>query len=331
MSEDVELQIVEGTDRRRFVGGSETAAILGLAPEINGRRKTALDIYLSKIREDGAPDPDPLTPADRKFLERRKRWEPVVVGFLKEEMDVEILHTNRRLWHPSCPFMAAEIDVEVRDEGEPEPINVEIKSVSPRAWGERFGWGTPGTEDCPIHYWIQVQHGLAVTNRKRAVLAAMVGLDDILLYPIARAETDIVSMREAVYKFWNENVLKRVPPEPMTIADLSKLFRAPKEGLAVEANSDLGSKALQLRAIMATIEANKLQQEALEFEVKLGMGEAEKLLVDGNPVFSWKQQNWSRLDQSALKEEQPKIHKAFTRSGKHRVFSYMTTKYRSES
>lgn len=304
----------ENPDRRRFIGGSDAAAILGLSSF-----RTTYDVYVSKTAE----TPEEMDPAKKKFLERRRRWEPVVVQMLKEDLDAKIVATNKRYIDPAIDYFASELDAEAEDNG--ETLNVEIKTVHPRAYGEKFGWGEGGTGEVPIDYEAQVQWGLGLTGRKRAVLVAMVGLDDMVFYPIERDNEGIAKMRAACQKFWTENVLKKVAPDPQTVADLAKMFKTPTVDLAVAASDDIGSKALRLRAIDANMKALELEFEALEFDVKRALGNAEYLTVDGRKVYSWKLQNWSRLDQEGLKEKEKAIYKQYMKTGKHRVFKALTS------
>lgn len=318
-------------DRRRFIGSSNVAAIMGLTPEINGRRYTALDVYLAKQAED-ADDEEALAPDESLFLKRRKRWEGPVVEHLREEFDADIVHLNRRARDHFVDYFAAEADWEWGvDQSVASSLGIdgslvgslqhgETKTVSPRAFGQKFGWGEPNTDQIPIHYWTQVQFSLSVWRRDVAIVAALVGLDDMVFYVVHRNDDDIAQMRAACSKFWVENHLAKNPPEPLTLNDLDRLYKHASAGLAVDGTSAVGSQALRLRACLGEIEARQLEAEALEFEVKRVMGAAEEISVDGRRLFSWKETNWSRLDQSALKEKEKAIHKAYTISGRRRDF-----------
>jgi predicted phage-related endonuclease len=309
-------------DRRQFIGSSNVAAILGLEPVIGGDQYTAYDVYIAKTSD----APEEMDPDLKLFLERRKRWEPVVVRMLQEEFDAEIVSVNTRYRDPVIPYFAAEIDFEwVWKDGSGDVVsytieNGEIKTVSPRAFSERFGWGEPGTGDVPIHYECQCTFGLGLTGRRRTMLAAMVGLDVMEFYPIMRDDETITKVRAKCVDFWEKYVLQRRAPEPQTISDINKMYANPKPGLKVNASSEVGSKALHLRGIAAQIDALQTQAEALEFDVKLAMKEAEELWVDGSKLYSWAAQNWSQLDQKGLKAADPKLHKKFMISGTRRVF-----------
>ena len=304
-------------DRRRFIGSSDIAAIMGMAPRFaDGSQETAVSVYERKIAE----VPGEMEPKKKLFLERRKRWEPVVVQMLREELDAEVVSTNLRYIDPDLPYFAAEIDFEWRDPDDGLIRSGEIKSVSPRAYSEKFGWGDPGTGDIPEHYELQVQFAFGVRRLPSpTIVAAMVGLDDLLLYKIDRDDFVVAAAREAATKFWNENVLKHVPPEPTTVEDLAKLYPQAVGGLSVNASDDVGSKALQLRGIKASMGALTAQAEALEFDLKLAMKTAESITVDGRKLFSWKSEKWSRLNTEDLKKQEKEIYKRFLKTGTHRV------------
>lgn len=305
-------------DRRRYIGGSNAAAIMGVGATYDGVQQTAVGVYHAKIAE----TPEEMSPDKQKFLERRKRWEPVVIQMLKEELDVEVVATNVRYVDPELDFLAAEIDFEWRDE-DGSIQNGEIKSVAPFAFGGRFGWGEAGSGDVPVHYEAQCVHGLSVMGRKKCILAAMVGLDAMIFYKIERDEAMIHEMRKRETLFWRNCVLKRVPPDPQTLGDLRVLFPV-ANGLSVESSTDVGSKALQLRALRGQINALEMQQDSLEFDVKLAMGSAEILTVNGRKIFSWKDQESKRFEVTALKEsedkEEKKIYRKYLKTSKTRVF-----------
>ena len=310
-------------DRARWIGSSNAAAMMGVSPEFDGERETPYTVWRRKCGFES----DELSGDKLLFLQRRKRWEPVVVEMLREEFDAEITAVNLRYQDPHLPFLAAELDFEWRDPETGLIESGEIKTVSPFAFKQKFGWGEPGTEDVPIHYYFQVQHGMMVRGTRKAVLAAMVGIDSMVFYPIARNDATIADMRRAYLRFWNGNVCAGVAPDAMSMGDLKAMFKSSAPGLAVAADSIVGSKALRLRALAAQIDAIEMDMLSLEFDVKLAMGEAEKLTVDGRDVFSWKEQGWSRFATTELKtskdKEERKIYLKYLKSGTHRVFKPM--------
>src|SRR5687768_6275354 len=110
-------------DRTTFIGGSDIAAIHGLS-----KWKTAFQLYQEKIGEyveESNPERD-------KRLNRGKRWEPIVVEMLLDELiarghEVEVIGRNCRYTDPEYPFLQAEIDLELLIDG--EEVNGEMKTV----------------------------------------------------------------------------------------------------------------------------------------------------------------------------------------------------------
>lgn len=301
-------------DRRKFIGSSNVAAIMKLSPTINGETYTPYEVFLAKTSLDVREE---MQPQLKLFLERRKRLEPYAFQMLDEEFQAELIATNTRYIDPLLPYLCSEIDAESLVEG--EITNIEVKTVSARAFSERFGWGAPGTNEVPIHYYLQVQHGLMVTGRRRAFVAALIGFDQMEFYPIERSEDDIAGIRFACQKFWTENVLANVPPDAQTLSDLSKMYKAPTSP-TIDATPEIGSKALRLRAILSHMKALDMESESLEFDVKNFMKGAEELMVNGDKLAKWGPRKFAYLDQQGLKEKEPKVHKQYMISGTRRQF-----------
>lgn len=319
------LQNVGEIDRKTYLGGSDAAAILGLDPY----GKTPLTVYLAKIGElGGTPDPE-----KEKFLRRRKRFEDPIVAMLREEFGGEIVGMNRRFTDPVHGFLAAEIDFEWADaDGVIE--NGEIKTVSPFAFNERAGWGEAGTDEIPVHYHAQVMHGLAVTGRRVCILAALAGLDTMVFYRIERDEEAIEALRAAEVKFWNEHVLARVPPDPITYSDAMRLF-ARRNGRPVEVDAETADKLRALRDVRAEVKIREATADELAGEVAVaickawGIAEGEEppkdaaeIFHNGQKIATWARGRSTFLDQKGLKAANPEIVAQFTKETNFRAFRF---------
>lgn len=308
--------IPEGHDRQRFIGSSEVAAIMNLAPPISWHRATPVEIWSHKINEGPVP---PMEASLARFLGRRKAWEPIVEQVIKDEYDAKIVGRNIRYKDPDVPFFAAEIDLEAEVDG--EIVNVEVKTVRPEIIrlarkDPRYSWGESGTSDIPLHYLIQTQFALGVTRRRRTLVAAFPGLDEELrVFPLERDDAGIEQLRAECVRFWNEHVLPKVPPPAQTSLDIAILFPGSVEK-AVAASFDVEQAALRLRALLVRADADSAESDLLEFLVKREMGDAEKLLVSGKPIFSWKTKKAAgRFDVEGLKAAHPAIYKQFFHKG----------------
>lgn len=335
-------------DRRTYLGSSDAAAVMTLAPEIRGIQRTPYTTYLAKR---GELDTE-LDPETRLFLRRRKRWEGPIVEMLREEYEGQIVGMNRRYLDPEYHFMAAEIDFEWVD-GDGAIQNGEIKTVHAFAFGERHGWGSPGTGDIPIHYACQVSYGLMVTNRTRAIVAAMVGLDNMLFYQIDRDDEFIADMRARCAKFWLENVMKGIPPDAQTLADV-KTMMLKKQGRPCQLDPVHMEKVSRLIGVRDQLRALAEEDETLSFEVgdyvcrewgspnpyapppetvikkKDAAGRTVKvdpladagLYYQGKRIASWNKQRGAYLDQRQLKEDKPELIPEYTRDFMTRILRF---------
>lgn len=272
-------QTVFSPDRTTYIGGSDVAAILGLSPWT-----TAFQLYQKKIGEFA----EEVTPAKQRIFERGHRWEPIVVEMLVDELrdrghDVEIIARNQRYQDQEHPFLAAEIDLELRVDG--EEVNGEAKTVSPfavKAWGEE------GTDEVPIYYAAQVMHGLMIKPRRRAVIAALTGFDEKpRVHWIERDDETIAGIRAREVAFW-ERVQNRVPPEPTDPEDVKWLYQR-DGGTAVQASSDIIEMCQHLKDMKASAKTQEGQIELLAARIKTFMGTSAVLLgPDGMPLATWK-------------------------------------------
>lgn len=260
-------------DRRKFIGGSDVAAILGISPY-----KTATDLWLDKTRppvEDGR---------NWAAKARGSRLEPYIVDMIRSEYGLEIVRRNERYIDAQLPFMAAEIDAETAD-GE----NVEIKTVHPFKAKE---WGDLESDNLPLHYLAQVHHGLAVTGRARCRVFALIG-DDLRPYVVDRDPEMEQIIRARVEEFWTRYVVPHVQP-PLDYADrktldtLRKLYPG-TDGTTIEATA----MHEHWRAVYETAAEMAKKYEAVvegaTAHLMAGMGAAALLQFNDGRAFRRKQ------------------------------------------
>jgi len=264
-------------DRTRFIGGSDVAAILGVSPW-----KSPFRLYQEKT---GAYVEE-ITLAKQRIFDRGHRWEPVVVEMLIDELqdrghDVQIIARNARYLDRYFPYLACELDLELRIDGEEH--NAEIKTVHPFAAKD---WGEQDTDEIPIYYAAQVMHGLMVKPRKRAIVAALIGVDDLRLHQIARDDETIAAIRAKEVEFWRR-VQERDAPPPETSDDVKWLY-AKDAGEVAEADDELLRLIGELHFQKTTAKHAEAAIDRISTQIKLAMGNAALLLRDGRPIATWK-------------------------------------------
>lgn len=261
MNAPIELHV----DRRRFIGSSDMAAILGLSPW-----GTALDVYFQKRGESPPADADP---EKAKLFRRGKRLEPVIVNMLEEERGLQIVARNERYIDPEHSFLACEVDAEALVDG--ERVNVECKSAHHfTAWK----YGQEGSDEVPVEYAAQAMFSLMLTGRRRCIFGVLFGADNLVTYDLVRDEETIAAMRTQAVRFWNDHVLTGVPPEPRTFEDVCKLFRkAPSS--EVEASEEIAALCVELQRAKDAARVADEQQIEIKYQIgRFMLGESGIML-----------------------------------------------------
>lgn len=337
-------------DRRRFLGGSDVAAIMGLSPWY-----TPFQLFMKKV----AAHPEPEDPERKKFFARRKRQEPVVAEMLADEYGIEVTRLSlddnpNRYFDEEYPFLAAEIDFEFRMSPavrvhfpgradfaaipDGTLLNGEIKTVHPFKASE---WGEEGTEDVPIHYAAQVMHGLGVTrSRPAGLVAALFGLDKLVCFPVMRDDETVTHMRAKAVSFWRDYVLTGVPPEPINTEDVKQMYIG-FSGKPAELSQEAYEALLNLEKLRKQALQLKQDQEELEWHIarsisfdwgvmlppqekktkpSLPVSDNALLTFEGRQVGSWNRQRGTYLDQKRIAVEKPEIIQGYTVEHHYRVF-----------
>jgi putative phage-type endonuclease len=274
---------IEAHDRAMYLGSSEIASVLGMSPW-----RTAYDVWESK--QPGYVDYS-YDEAREKRLSRGKRFEPVILDQYQEEYGAWITGRNLRYIDADYPFMTSEVDAEQTEESTGEVSNVEIKSVSHFAAGD---WGSSGTDEIPAYYAAQVMFSLMVSGRDRSTVVALIGSDDLRVYPISRDEELIRAIRQRAIDFWNNHVVSGIPPAIQNSVDAEKMV-ARFSGVTVEATEEVRAALLRLADVKREIVNLEIDRDAQELFVKKAMaqasgGEPGKFqLVDcsGLPLATW--------------------------------------------
>lgn len=290
-------------DRQTFIGGSDVGAIFGVHPY-----KTAYDLWLEKsqgVTTDNGRN-------NEKFLTRGKKLEPYVLEMLVDETQITVSARNIRYFLE--PWQSCEVDFEWMDE-HGKRQNGEIKTVNTfmaKFFGEEY------SDQVPNYYVLQALHALMITEREKCLLAALVGNDDLRIYYIHRDEEAISTIQEAEESFWS-SVMNGQPPEPQTVDDLGKMFKA--NGGEIIATAGIIEMVNELKAVKKTIKDAEHYKNDLEFSIKSFMQDHSVLTdAQGKKLITWAEQKSMRLNQSKLKTINPELYTQYQEESISRVF-----------
>ena len=169
--------------RRKGIGGSDAAAILGISPFRTGR-----DLYYDKLNIVTADDNENWVQ-----LEVGTLLEPLVAKIFAHKTGYKIYRRPFMFQHPLYPWMLADLDYMVELPDGTTAI-LEIKTTN---YNAKDNWWYNGEEIVPIYYESQGRHYMAVMNIDRVYFCCLYGNSE---------------------DFWENHVLTKTPP-PYVEAD----------------------------------------------------------------------------------------------------------------
>jgi len=133
------------------------------------------------------------------------------------------------------------------------------------------------------------------------------------VFTIERDEAEVQALIEAEKEFWEEHVLKQIPPMPdgseATSELIKQLFPEAKdrEETALYGYEDKIQQFLELDEKVKTLTKDR---DAIKQELQLNLGDAEIGVANGY-IVEWKNQVRQTLDTDKLKKEQAEIYKKY--------------------
>lgn len=290
-------------ERRKGIGGSDVAAILGINPW-----RTPLDVWRSKVL--GESD------EENAAMHWGTVLEPVILAEMSKRLGKQIINNP--------PMMVDGWKLANLDGLIPGEAIVEAKTSR-----SDDGWGDEGTDDIPDHYQTQVQHYLDVAGLQVAHVGVLIGGSDFRLYTVKRNDVVIAKMGVRLERFWRVHVLTETPPPPCNLADAKALW-----------HTEIAGKSKPVEPVLELLERREVRRrqiKALEDEgdsdetvLRCYMEDAEAL-VDcyGNPLFTMKKQQRKRYAVPPEVQAQYEVEPSEFRVG--RLTKYWTKRQLTES
>ena len=192
--------------RRKGIGGSDAAAVLGISPFRTGR-----DLYYDKLNIVTADDAENWVQ-----LEVGTLLEPLVAKIFAHKTGYKIYRRPFMFRHPLYPWMLADLDYMVELPDGTTAI-LEIKTTN---YNAKDNWWYNGEEIVPIYYESQGRHYMTVMNIDRVYFCCLYGNseDEAIIRRIDRDmayEEELIALER---DFWENHVLTKTPP-PYVEAD----------------------------------------------------------------------------------------------------------------
>lgn len=178
--------------RRKSIGGSDAAAVLGLS-----KYSTPYTVWADKTGK--LPDKP-----DSEAMRLGRDLEDYVARRWQEETGKKVRRLQAMLYNPLYPFAHADVDRMVVG----EDAGLECKTTSTLDVRQFRG------VEFPEKYYVQCVHYMAVTGAKRWYLAVLVFGRGFYTYTLERDQAEIDALMDAEGRFWRDHVSQDVPPPP---------------------------------------------------------------------------------------------------------------------
>lgn len=286
-------------NRKKGIGGSDASAILGFNPW-----KSAFELYIDKTS-------DTVQEIDNEAI----HWGNVLENVVAEEFTLrtgkKVRRRNQTFRHPEYDFMIANIDRDVVG----ERALLECKTTN------AFNADAWEGEHIPPAYICQLQHYMAVLDYEKAYIAVLIGGQKFVWKEVERDDEFIELMIEAEKNFWENHVLKEIPPEidgSKSAAELLSKMYPEDNGEVVMLKSDEAEMLIEaIESIKSEVKEKQALQKEYENKLKLMIGEAQTGVT---PRFEVKYKAYERnsIDTKALKKELPDIAEKYSKQSTYR-------------
>ena len=262
--------------RRRGIGGSDVAAILGISPF-----RTARDLYDDKLNIASVAD----DAGNWVALEMGHLLEPLVARIFAKKTGLEVFQIKKMFQHPQYPFMLADVDYFVRLPNGKIAI-LEIKTTN---YNAKDHWWKDGEECVPVYYETQGRHYMTVMDIDEIFYCCLYGNneDEVIIRHLYR---DREYEQEMIYlerEFWHDHILTRIPPPYTEDGSLileslrRRLGAADKTIPAIQLDNDLS--ATMLRYL-------RLQEQKQQVETRVRTLDTEMQRLKGQMVSQKQEQ-----------------------------------------
>lgn len=274
-------------ERRKSIGGSDAAAILGLSPWAS-----PYTVWADKTGR----------------LPEQEETEAMRIGTDLEEYVANRFEQETGKWVRRWPYITrnsdypfAHANIDRRVDG--ESALLECKTTSSLDLKQFRG------VDFPERYYCQCVHYLAVTGYERCYLAVLVLGREFHVFTLERDEDEIRALMAAESLFWEQYVVLDTPPPPdgseATTEALQTIYPESSEGAEVQL---FGRAALlqERKDLLKQREALSARIDEIENIIKADLGTAERGACDGWSV-SWKSQIRRTFQAPAFRAAHPEI------------------------
>lgn len=288
--------------RTQGIGGSDVSIIAGI-----NKFKSVFQLWLEKT---GAIEPEE---GDSEYTHFGTVLEPVVRKEFMERTGIKVRAKNCIMQHDKYPYMICNLDGVIYENG--ELCIFEAKTAS--AYKEKE-W----QDNVPPEYQLQIQHYMAITGAKKTYIAALIGGNKFVYHVVERDEEVIELIIQLEKKFWEENVVKNLPPE-IDGSNATAEYLNEKYSISVKNEIRLPEQSEELLneydKITSALEKLNYEKTEIVNRLKDMLGENESGVIQDRTV-KWSNVSKTGFDSKRLKEEMQDIYEKYITHTQYRRF-----------
>ena len=286
--------------RRNGIGSSDASAAVGLNPY-----KSQLALWMEKTGRD-----DLFAPIDVNDESTPVYWgtllEPIVAASYVKRTGNRVRKVNAVLQHPDHSWMLANLDREVV--GVPEVQILECKTAGVQ--GARL-W----KDGVPEYVVLQVQHQLAVTGKRAADVAVLIGGQELQIHRIKRDDLLIERLIQLEEVFWGYVQSDVAPPvDGSDSADQALRRLYPNDvGSTVDFSQDMEMSAAfsDLVAVRQTLDTQTKLEALLKQRIQQRMGDASKAVFETGDVTWRRSKDGVEIDLPKILADHPDYQETY--------------------
>lgn len=270
--------------RRNSIGGSDAAAIVGL-----NEFSSPYSVWADKMGL--LPDKE-----DNEAMRQGRDLEQYVAERFEEATGKRVRRSNFTWYNTDYPFAHANVDRIIIG----EDAGLECKTTS-MLNHHNFADG-----EYPANYYVQCQHYMAVTGKKRWYLAVLVLNKGFYWYCIDRDQKEIDALMAAEAALWECVQNKTQPPIDGTNATTEALRVIYADGVPSSMIDLYGREGTVQNLMRLKEHIKELEHQAAEYEneLKADMGDYETGYA-GEFKVSWKNSERTSFDVKKFEKENP--------------------------
>ncbi|HIW77077.1 MULTISPECIES: YqaJ viral recombinase family protein [Gordonibacter] len=275
--------------RKHGIGGSDSAAILGMSPY-----STPLTVWLEKT---GRIEPPDLS--EKESVHWGNMLEDVVAReFASRHTDMKVRRKNAILVSKEHPFMFASVDRLVTDADGRTGV-LEIKTAGAM---REHDWD----DGIPEYYLPQPTHYLAVTGYEFFCVAVLIGGQKYREFRVERDDEDISALIEAEKRFWRMVEDDVMPATTCSEADTDALthINCDPSDEYLDMLDDDAPQIRQISEVSEQIKRLEKEKRQLGNELKQMIGSAKGIQTPTMKI-TWVRSNKTSFDTKRFKQEKP--------------------------